>query len=142
MIINKFDGEFRWLSNFHIIKIEYECVVYPSVEHAYQAAKTDDLDMKILIASNPSPASAKSKGRSLGKPPGWHERSLIVMKDLLRIKFRDPYLRLKLVETGDAELVEGNTWGDRFFGVCNGVGENHLGKLLMEVRSEILKERM
>lgn len=59
------------------------------------------------------------------------------MLDLQRQKYTVPYLREKLLATGDAELVEGNTWGDRFWGVCNGVGQNWLGRLLMQVRDEI-----
>ena len=42
-----------------------------------------------------------------------------------------------LVDTGDQPLIEGNTWGDRFWGVCGGTGMNHLGRLLMEVREEL-----
>jgi predicted NAD-dependent protein-ADP-ribosyltransferase YbiA (DUF1768 family) len=59
------------------------------------------------------------------------------METLLRQKFAHPELRAKLKETNDAELVEGNWWGDRFWGVCRGEGENHLGKLLMKIRAEL-----
>jgi predicted NAD-dependent protein-ADP-ribosyltransferase YbiA (DUF1768 family) len=59
------------------------------------------------------------------------------MRDLLRQKFAHPELRRLLLATGDAELVEGNTWGDRFWGVCAGRGQNHLGRLLMAIRAEI-----
>ena len=59
------------------------------------------------------------------------------MKILLRQKFGDAWLRAKLLATGDAELIEGNYWHDTFWGMCNGKGENHLGRLLMEVRSEL-----
>ena len=56
------------------------------------------------------------------------------MRDALIQKFSDKKLQKKLIDTGDAELIEGNWWGDKFWGVCEGEGENHLGKLLMEVR--------
>lgn len=65
------------------------------------------------------------------------------MEELLRIKFSgiDPFLTRALLETGDAELIEGNTWNDTFWGVCNGEGENNLGRLLMKVREELIKQK-
>lgn len=62
---------------------------------------------------------------------------LRVMELLLRQKFQIPELGAKLLSTGSAELVEGNHWGDTFWGVYNKVGHNHLGKLLMKIRSEL-----
>jgi predicted NAD-dependent protein-ADP-ribosyltransferase YbiA (DUF1768 family) len=59
------------------------------------------------------------------------------MEDLSRQKFSHPELRQKLLDTGSCTLVEGNTWGDTFWGVCDGVGENHLGKLLMTIRADL-----
>lgn len=65
---------------------------------------------------------------------------LDVMEACVRDKFtRNADLRRRLLETGDAELVEGNTWGDRFWGVCDGEGENHLGRVLIKVRGELRK---
>ena len=63
-----------------------------------------------------------------------------VMYQVCKAKFlQNPDLARKLVETGDAELVEGNTWGDKVWGVCDGVGENNLGKTLMRIRDELQK---
>lgn len=63
-----------------------------------------------------------------------------VMLQLLRQKFLgDEELRRKLLRTGDAMLVEGNYWGDTYWGVCFGSGKNMLGKLLMQVREELRK---
>lgn len=56
------------------------------------------------------------------------------MKDLVFQKFKNEELKIKLLQTGNEELIEGNTWGDKFWGICNGVGENNLGKILMEIR--------
>ena len=68
----------------------------------------------------------------------WESVKLDVMETLLRDKFtRHADLRILLLDTGDRELVEGNTWDDRFWGVCEGVGENHLGRLLMKIRAEL-----
>ena len=59
------------------------------------------------------------------------------MHGLLQQKFSFTVLKRQLLETGAAELIEGNYWGDRYWGVCKGVGDNWLGKLLMTVRKEI-----
>lgn len=67
----------------------------------------------------------------------WEEVKLGVMEGLLREKFSDPELRRKLLATGERELVEGNDWGDSFWGVCAGRGKNHLGRLLMKLREEL-----
>ncbi len=70
----------------------------------------------------------------------WESMKLDVMEACVRDKFtRNADLRRRLLETGDAELVEGNTWGDRFWGVCDGEGENHLGRVLIKVRGELRK---
>lgn len=67
------------------------------------------------------------------------KHKLDFMEELLRRKFSDnnPILRDRLIDTGDALIVEDNHWGDTFWGVCNGVGENHLGKLIMLIRDEL-----
>ncbi len=79
----------------------------------------------------------KSKGGIVTKRPNWDTIKLDVMLYLLRQKFSIPKLKAKLLATGDQELVEGNKWHDTFWGVCNGVGSNHLGRLLMQVRQEV-----
>ena len=61
-----------------------------------------------------------------------------LMFELVLEKFKqNPELKQKLLETGNQELIEGNTWNDTFWGVCNGQGQNWLGKILMLVRSEL-----
>lgn len=140
--IKHFDGhQYRWLSNFFAISIDYEGHRYGSVEHAYQAAKTLDPKHKAMIRSAKTAAQSKVFGRQAPKRPDWDDVKLQIMETLLRAKFdRDmhPDMRKRLKETGDAELIEGNWWGDTYWGVCKGVGENHLGKLLMKIRSEPL----
>lgn len=66
--------------------------------------------------------------------PNWDEMKIGFMASILAAKFSDPELRLMLLQTWGCELVEGNTWGDTFWGVCNGKGKNNLGKILMELR--------
>jgi predicted NAD-dependent protein-ADP-ribosyltransferase YbiA (DUF1768 family) len=69
--------------------------------------------------------------------PDWREVREEVMEVGLRQKFRqNPELLQKLLDTGDAYLEEGNTWNDRYWGVCRGVGQNKLGHLLMKLREE------
>ena len=136
--INSFQGEYRWLSNFWPAQIKWEGHIYPTVEHAYQAAKTVDASEQEAIRKCSTPGKAKRCGRNLTIRPDWEECKLLVMRSLVLLKFRDnPDLKVKLLSTGEAELVEGNPWGDTFWGVCNGVGENHLGRILMEVREQL-----
>lgn len=135
--ILSFQGPYRFLSNFYPCTIEYNGLIYPSTEHAYQAAKTNDLDLQRMIAGLTNPGMAKKMGKRVPIRPDWESIKLQVMYDLCKIKFSIPELREKLLATGGAELVEGNTWGDRFFGVCDGEGLNHLGKILMRIRTEL-----
>jgi hypothetical protein len=136
-MIVQFTGEFSFLSNFHLSEVEFEGIVYPSVEHAYQAAKTKDPNLRMLVAQLDTPGKAKRAGRRLVLRSHWEEMKLEIMEQLVRQKFsKDPF-RQKLLDTGDEQLTEGNWWGDTFWGVCNGDGQNHLGKILMKVREEL-----
>ena len=85
-----------------------------------------------------APVKMKRKlGRKVTLQAGWDSMRVAVMRELLRTKFSDNVLRALLLETGHADLVEGNSWQDVFWGVCRGKGENWLGRLLMEVRREV-----
>lgn len=137
-MISEFQGENRWLSNFWPAKIELWELKFPSAENAYQAAKClYEEDMAQFESC--SAGVAKIKGRNVKMIPGWDGLKLGLMEEIVRQKFSDknPELKAKLLLTGDQELVEGNQWGDRYWGVCRGVGQNHLGKILMKVRKEI-----
>lgn len=134
--IKAFDGEFRFLSNFYPCVIWHDGIKYPTLEHAFQAAKTTDFAERWRISQLPTPGQAKRAGRSVTLRPDWLQVRRMVMQELLIQKFiLNSELRKKLKDTGRAQLVEGNTWGDTYWGVCRGVGENHLGKLLMAIRS-------
>lgn len=137
MTINSFQGEYRFLSNFWPAEVVLDGETYPSVEHAYVAAKTVDLHMRKLAKDCQTAGQVKRFGRTLPLRRDWEEVKLQIMHDLVRQKFAHSYLKEKLLATGDEELVEGNTWNDTFWGVCRGVGENNLGKILMEVRKEL-----
>ncbi len=139
-IIDSFRGEFGFLSNFYEASIWFDGEKWPTVEHAYQAMKSDDPSVRKLIRTSKSPYVAKRLGRALQLPSDWEARKLEVMLQLVRLKFRNPLLRSLLLATEDATLVEGNTWNDYVWGVCRGKGRNELGKILMQVREEIKRE--
>src|SRR4051812_43006627 len=119
--VEYFSGEYRFLSNFFPSTIRYEQILYPTVEHAFQAAKAPTVSEKRLIAAASSAGRAKQMGRQVRLPETWESIKVGIMRDLVRLKFtkhRD--LRELLLVTGDLPLIEGNTWGDRFWGVCGG----------------------
>lgn len=135
--INSFSGKYRFLSNFWPCKVVWEGVEYSSTEHAYQAAKLANTEHRELVRNAKTPGQAKKLGRKFPMIDSWDNVKLNVMYDLCLQKFQNPELKQKLLDTGDAILIEGNTWNDTFWGICNGVGENNLGKILMRIRSEI-----
>lgn len=136
MIIDKFDGEYAFLSNFYPSPITDGNIIFPTVEHFFQAAKTVNMADYEMIAAADTPGRAKRLGRRIELREDWEEVKDGIMLEALRRKFSDDFLRRKLIATGDAELIEGNDWNDMYWGVCAGVGRNKLGKLLMQVRNE------
>lgn len=136
-MINSFEGEYAFLSNFYEHPISNGVITFPTNEHYFQAMKTLEDDERLAIARAATPGQAKRMGRSVNLRPDWESIKMDVMETAVRIKFTDPELAAKLIATGDEELIEGNWWNDTFWGVCNGVGENHLGKILMKVRADI-----
>lgn len=146
-MIDKFDGtEFGFLSNFFPSVIKVDGKKFPTVEHAFQAEKTNDPKERKKIQEATSPGKAKRLGRKATLRKDWESIKIGVMEKLLRLKFKNPDLRNRLLETNDEELVEGTTgWCDNFWGICscpkcigsNKKGQNNLGKLLMKIRNEI-----
>lgn len=136
--IVRFDGEHAFLSNFHPSPVRGPLsLLFPTVEHAFQAAKcVRSRDVEMILDAR-TPGIAKRMGRGVEMRSNWDEIRVEVMEELVWAKFTAPTLRTKLLSTGDAKLIEGNTWGDTFWGVCNGIGENNLGKILMRVRERI-----
>jgi len=135
--IDSFSGEHCFLSNFHPAEVEFEGWIYPTVEHAYQAAKTTNNEERKRIRYMKTPGQAKKAGRHLMLRTNWEAVKIDLMTNLVRKKFQHDHLKRRLLETGNAELIEGNTWGDVFWGVYNGIGKNMLGKILMQVRAEL-----
>ena len=138
--IDSFMGDYRFLSNYHMCEIEYEGLKYPSTEHAYQAAKSPyDLMRETFAHEIPTPKEAKKVGKNVILRPDWEDVKLQVMEDIVRYKFtHHEDLKQALIQTYPNILIEGNYWHDTFWGVCNGVGENNLGKILMKIRDELI----
>jgi ribA/ribD-fused uncharacterized protein len=133
--VSAFRGKYSFLSNFYEVPVFYDNEEYPSVEHAYQAAKTLDLEYRAMIRKAITPSKAKQLGRVVPIRENWELIKLPVMRNLVAQKFTDPKLRLWLLETAPATLEEGNYWGDTYWGVdLQGNGQNWLGKILMEIR--------
>lgn len=136
--IMRFRGEYAFLSNMHPAKVVWDGRAYSCSEAAFQSAKTLDEEERSRFCVM-SGKQAKSAGKRVTLRSDWEQVKLGVMEEVLRAKFtQNGELMDKLLATGDMELVEGNAWGDRFWGVSTktGLGENHLGRILMKLREE------
>ena len=122
-------------SNFCPSPIIYKGVTYPTAEHFYQACKCSDIRNAMEIIRANTPGKAKRLGAKVHLRPDWNEVKLDVMRHAVKLKFeQNPTLMDLLRKTGKQYLCEENEWGDRFWGKCGGVGENWLGRILMELR--------
>lgn len=136
--ILEFQGDYRFLSNFHLCSFTWDGYTWSHSEAAFQAAKSEHplIRKKFLHLS---PGQAKRYGRQILIRPDWDDVKIEVMAEILFAKFdQNPHLKQQLIDTGDAYLIEGNSWGDRFWGVSpvgSDNGLNHLGRLLMELRT-------
>lgn len=138
--IKSFTKEYSFLSNFYGCFIHYMGLRFPSVEHAFQAAKSLDPDIRWQFQYCRSAGEAKQRGKMVELRPDWEEVKVQVMTDLIRDKFQCPELKQKLLDTGYAHIEEGNNHGDKFWGTVKGQGRNELGKILMKVREELRNE--
>ena len=142
-MITEFQNEYRWLSNFAPVKIKLDGLEFPSVEHAYMSAKSDDVEWKKFCSNqNNKAGDVKRQSRNITLKKDWNEIKLKVMKECVNQKFSQEPYRTKLLETGTQHIQEGNRWNDKFWGVClkTNKGENHLGRLIMDVRSALAKK--
>jgi ribA/ribD-fused uncharacterized protein len=140
MLITSFSGKYNFLSNFYDAPAVLDDVAYPTAEHAFQAAKTLSPSTRRLIRKESTPGRAKRLGRSLRLREDWEEIKISVMEEIVRSKFEDPELQQRLIDTFPAVLIEGNNWGDQFWGkTVDGQGRNELGKILMRLRKEFMK---
>lgn len=141
IIIDSFEGEYEFLSNFYLANVEYEGLTYTSSESAYQASKfTEGQENFIGLAPMESKKLARKNKELIRKD--WNGVKFFTMLNIVREKFKqNEYLASKLLATGNAKLIEGNYWNDTYWGVCEGQGSNKLGAILMKVRQELKKEK-
>lgn len=140
-VIREFRGEYEFLSNFFDCLVDYNGNKFDNSEAAFQSAKsTNKQDVVDFVCGGKysAPSKAKSAGKKVALREDWEQVKDGIMLDVLRCKFDDPELGCMLMSTDGATLVEGNTWGDTYWGVCKGVGKNMLGTLLMQVRDELV----
>jgi len=136
-----FVGEYRFLSNFYPCKILYQGIYYPSVENAYVASKTLDIELRKTV-STCSAVEAKKIGKTFPLREDWESVKVKLMYEFLKQKFYSGELCDKLLSTGDSYIEETNHWNDRFWGVCDGRGENILGRLLMNIRDDLNERKI
>lgn len=137
MTIDKFRNEYFFLSNYYIAPITYNGLTFQSNEAAFQAQKTLNEGQRRKFTKL-APNNAKAKGRNVILREDWEEVKDQIMYEICLAKFsQNPDLKKKLIDTGDEELVEGNTWRDTYWGVYNRKGKNKLGKILMRIREEL-----
>jgi hypothetical protein len=145
--ITSFRGKYDFLSNMYESQTPFvfNNTEFTSAEAAFQGAKlayrkhggygSDEMEEFASLSGY----EAKKLGKQIDLDTrAWDRDRNNVMRNILIAKFsQDPDLEARLLATGDVELIEGNTWGDTYWGVSNGSGQNNLGKILMEVRSEL-----
>ena len=140
-MIKQFKGKYRFLSNFYPVHLIIDGKDYATTEHYFQSCKFKNpvISEKIRTASSPSLAKKLARKHASVVRGDWFDVSLEIMEKALRAKFKNPELKKMLLETGELELQEGNTWHDTFWGIDikSGKGENHLGKILMKIRNEL-----
>lgn len=138
MAIKEFCNEYVFLSNFYGAPLVYQGLSFKSSEAAYQAAKCPE---RMAEFCGLSAYQAKRLGNKVELRPDWDSVKLDVMYQVCKAKFeQNPDLQTRLLATEDEELIEGNTWHDTFWGICNGEGKNNLGKILMRIRDELKRK--
>lgn len=140
--ILEFKDQYSFLSNFYPSSIEEDGYNYPTVEHYFQSKKAVQSWEARQIRRASSPGSAKRLGRRCCLRNNWENVKDSIMETALRLKFdQNDILRASLITTGSDELIEGNSWGDVYWGVDIHLGDglNRLGQLLMQIRDEYLE---
>lgn len=138
---------YHFCSNFSYYEVRYMGFTWPTNEHAFQGAKTNvhGERMRILMAKSPMAAKRIGNLRSLHLRDDWERAKFGIMGVLQDRKFADDMLAKLLLDTGEAELIEGNTWHDNEWGdcrcgerpSCQTPGANLLGQQLMRVRRHL-----
>lgn len=136
-----FFNEYRFLSNFHLCPINIWGIDFSSSEQAYVYRKSDDPEFQQKVLAEHHPGKVKKIGSEYKLRPHWNNIRRHLMEHILLNKFRqNPELKKALLDTGRRYIEETNWWHDTYWGVCEGVGENNLGQLLMLVRTILRRE--
>ena len=142
-VIDSFEGEYEFLSNFYNCPVTYKGITYNNSEAAFQAQKATDVYTQVRDFTGVTASVAKKLGRHCSLRPDWNDIRVDEMRAIVLQKFlQNPRLEKRLLDTGTATLIEGNWWNDKFWGVCKGEGCNMLGIILMEVRDYISNLRV
>jgi len=132
--IKGFKEDYAFLSNMQSCVIQWQGLLFTSTEAAYQASKSKQLSVAKQFQTL-NGLEAKKHSKTIYVRKDWNEIRVSIMAQLVFQKFfNDLELRQQLLDTGDRYIEETNNWKDIFWGVCNGVGENQLGKILMATR--------
>jgi ribA/ribD-fused uncharacterized protein len=135
--IDSFRGKYHFLSNYFLCQVSIAGLTFQNAEAAFHAMKVLDAEERKTFCSL-KPHKAKKKGRRLKLRQDWESVKDQIMYEIVKAKFsQNEDLGQLLLETGDAELIEGNDWNDTYWGVFRGTGQNKLGKILMRVRDEL-----
>jgi len=136
-MIQAFTGPYSNFSNFAPCKIELWGLFYPSVEHAYQSAKSDGAEWKVFCQNTDNAGKVKRASHSVQLVANWEELKVQLMRYLVWQKFNQEPFKTLLLSTGNEYIQEGNWWNDTFWGVNlkTGMGKNVLGNILMEIRT-------
>ena len=134
MSIKYFRGKYFFLSNFYYCKVTYNGLIYLNSEAAYQSMKVDLKERVDFTHMSPSESKIKTYGLKL-------ENKDKIMYEIIKAKFiQNKKLKQKLLDTKNEEIIEGNSWGSTYWGICNGKGKNKLGKILMKIREELRED--
>lgn len=107
-MIKEFQGKYRWLSNFYPVEVILDSITYPSIENAYQSAKSNDNNWKRYCQYEENPSLVKKESRKIDLIDNWNYEKVIIMRSLIEQKFdKEPFMSL-LIDTNDVYIIEGN----------------------------------
>lgn len=136
-MIDHFRGKYSFLSNFYECNICYRGRTYKNAEAVFQSMKTIDENIRDMFITMTA-KKAKKYGRVVELRKDWDTIKINVMYEVVYLKFaQNEHLKDLLLRTGSQELIETNSWNDTYWGVCNGIGQNNLGNILMWVRDDL-----
>ncbi len=134
-MISNFQDKYAFLSTFFDKQIEYNGLIYKNAESAFQAQKTDSEQLRKKF-TRLLPSEAIRRGRKVLLRSDWESIKEDIMYEINKIKFSDDVLKQKLLDTGNEQLINENNSNDTIWGICQGNGDNKLGKILMKIREE------